>query len=238
MRYNIRITDMCTLWSQPRRALLRSARSRPQDRLAGDPRASCTRFRPSTGEELWNRPCASWGWGHPADVFVIDGLVWVHDYQGGPRQPKQGRPGSAADLATGNFLGRFARAHSCGARPGHRRGAAGDLQLRGLQQRPPSPLLPEQGDVAIHDDQLSAGWSSSPASGETDSETPLGPRHLPSGGHALQRAGLRDPASLRLLYQLEAQRLPGPGPGGGRGKGRRGERGDRETRRQGEGDIR
>ena len=32
-----------------------------------------------TGEVLWTRPCGMWGHYNPGDVFVIDGLVWVHD---------------------------------------------------------------------------------------------------------------------------------------------------------------
>ena len=32
-----------------------------------------------TGEELWTRECYNWGYGSPPDIFVIDGLVWVHE---------------------------------------------------------------------------------------------------------------------------------------------------------------
>ncbi|MFW6162281.1 MAG: PQQ-binding-like beta-propeller repeat protein, partial [Planctomycetota bacterium] len=55
-------------------------------------------FAADTGKELWSRPCASWGWGHPADVFAVHGLVWVHSYEGRPRRPRQCRPRSARDL--------------------------------------------------------------------------------------------------------------------------------------------
>lgn len=36
-------------------------------------------FRADTGEQLWQRDCYHWAYGLPPDVFVIDGLVWVHD---------------------------------------------------------------------------------------------------------------------------------------------------------------
>ena len=33
----------------------------------------------AAGETLWKRECYYWTYGSPPDVFVIDGLVWVHD---------------------------------------------------------------------------------------------------------------------------------------------------------------
>jgi len=33
----------------------------------------------SSGETLWERECYSWTYGFPPDLFVIDGLVWLHD---------------------------------------------------------------------------------------------------------------------------------------------------------------
>ena len=100
MRYNIRITDMCTLVYHA--GTLFFAQLDPDRHIDWrEIRGRLHAFSAETGGELWNRPCASWGWGHPADVFVVDGLVWIHDYQGGPRSPKECRPRSAADLATG-----------------------------------------------------------------------------------------------------------------------------------------
>ncbi len=32
-----------------------------------------------TGETLWQRECYTWTYGFPPDLFVIDGLVWLHD---------------------------------------------------------------------------------------------------------------------------------------------------------------
>ncbi len=32
-----------------------------------------------TGKELWSRACATWGYGTPPDIFVINGVVWAHD---------------------------------------------------------------------------------------------------------------------------------------------------------------
>jgi len=31
------------------------------------------------GETLWKRECYTWTYGFPPDLFVIDGLVWIHD---------------------------------------------------------------------------------------------------------------------------------------------------------------
>ena len=33
----------------------------------------------TTGKTLWTHECGTWGHYNPADVFAIDGLVWVHD---------------------------------------------------------------------------------------------------------------------------------------------------------------
>ncbi|MHC4402101.1 MAG: outer membrane protein assembly factor BamB family protein, partial [Planctomycetota bacterium] len=101
MRYDIRITDMCTLVYHD--GSLYFAQLNP-DRFIDwrEIRGRLHVFSADTGEESWSRECASWGWGHPADVFVIGGLVWVHGFQNGPRNPKECRPKSAADLASGS----------------------------------------------------------------------------------------------------------------------------------------
>jgi len=101
MRYDIRITDMCSLVVQA--GTLYFAQLDPDRHIDWrEIRGKLHAFSVEDGRELWNHACASWGWGHPADVFVLDGLVWVHGYQGGPRKGRECRPNSAADLATGN----------------------------------------------------------------------------------------------------------------------------------------
>lgn len=80
MRYNIRITDMCSLVYHD--GFLFFAQLNPDRRIDWrEIRGRLHAFSAKTGEAMWDRPCASWGWGHPADVFVIDGLVWVHDFK-------------------------------------------------------------------------------------------------------------------------------------------------------------
>jgi outer membrane protein assembly factor BamB len=80
MRYDIRITDMCSLVYHD--GILLFAQLNPDRRIDWrEIRGRLHAFSARTGRELWSRPCASWGWGHPADVFVIDGLVWVHDFK-------------------------------------------------------------------------------------------------------------------------------------------------------------
>jgi len=80
MRYNIRITDMCSLVYHD--GLVLFAQLDPDRRIDWRQiRGKLHAFSAATGEELWSRPCASWGWGHPVDVFVVGGLVWVHDFK-------------------------------------------------------------------------------------------------------------------------------------------------------------
>jgi outer membrane protein assembly factor BamB len=80
MRYNIRITDMCTLVYADGMlffAQLDPARGIDWREIRGKLHA----FAADTGKEMWSRPCSSWGWAHPADVFVLQGLVWVTGFQ-------------------------------------------------------------------------------------------------------------------------------------------------------------
>ena len=80
MRYNIRITDMCSLVYHG--GVVFFAQLDPDRRIDWrEVRGRLHAFSADTGKELWSRPCASWGWGHPADVFVLHGLVWVHDFR-------------------------------------------------------------------------------------------------------------------------------------------------------------
>ncbi|MFP4056779.1 MAG: PQQ-binding-like beta-propeller repeat protein [Candidatus Brocadiia bacterium] len=80
MRYNIRITDMCSLVACEPVVLF--AQLDPDRRIDWrQVRGTLHAFSARTGEELWSRPCASWGWGHPADVFVVGGLAWAHDFE-------------------------------------------------------------------------------------------------------------------------------------------------------------
>ncbi len=97
MRYNIRITDMCSLVAGDGVVLF--AQLSPDRKIDWrEIQGRLHAFAADTGRELWSRPCASWGWGHPADVFLIDGLVWAHGYESTKRSARQGRPGAAGDL--------------------------------------------------------------------------------------------------------------------------------------------
>jgi outer membrane protein assembly factor BamB len=80
MRYNIRISDMCTLVYN--NGAVYFAQMNPDRGVDWrEIRAKVHAFSADTGKELWNRQCSSWGWAHPADVFILQGLVWVTDYQ-------------------------------------------------------------------------------------------------------------------------------------------------------------
>ena len=80
-RYDIRISDMCSLVYQ--KGMLFFTQTNPAEKRLGwrGERGRLHAFSAATGSELWDRACSSWGWGHPADVFVVDGLVWAHDFE-------------------------------------------------------------------------------------------------------------------------------------------------------------
>jgi outer membrane protein assembly factor BamB len=79
MRYEIRITDMCTLVAHGDRFYL--AQVEPDRKIDWRrTRASLHAFDAATGERLWGRAVAEWGWAHPTDIFCHSGLVWAHDY--------------------------------------------------------------------------------------------------------------------------------------------------------------
>ncbi len=80
MRYNIRITDMCTLVYHD--SVLYFAQLNPDRRIDWrEIRGRLHAFSAETGKPMWNRECSSWGWGHPADVFVLKDLVWVSGFK-------------------------------------------------------------------------------------------------------------------------------------------------------------
>jgi outer membrane protein assembly factor BamB/SAM-dependent methyltransferase len=80
MRYNIRITDMCSLVHGD--GVVYFAQLDPAKTIDWrEIRGKLHAFSAGTGKEMWNRPCASWGWGSPADVFCLQGLVWVDDFK-------------------------------------------------------------------------------------------------------------------------------------------------------------
>ncbi|MBL7221251.1 MAG: PQQ-binding-like beta-propeller repeat protein [Phycisphaerae bacterium] len=80
MRYNIRITDMCTLVYN--NGTLYFAQMNPDRGIDWrEIRARVHALSAGTGKEIWSRQCSSWGWAHPADVFILQGLVWVTDFQ-------------------------------------------------------------------------------------------------------------------------------------------------------------
>jgi outer membrane protein assembly factor BamB len=80
MRYDIRITDMTTLVYG--KGTVFFAQLDPDRKIDWrEIRGKVHAFSAATGKELWSRPCSSWGWAHPADVFLFDDLVWVTGYQ-------------------------------------------------------------------------------------------------------------------------------------------------------------
>jgi len=81
MRYNIRLTDMCTLVYGKGMLLFAQLDPGPQRIGWREVKGNVHALSAETGKEIWSRQCSSWGWGHPADVFVHHGLVWVTGYK-------------------------------------------------------------------------------------------------------------------------------------------------------------
>jgi len=80
MRYDIRITDMCTLVYHD--GMVYFAQLDPDRGIDWrEIRGKLHAFSAATGRQLWSAECSSWGWGHPADVFVVDGLVWISGFK-------------------------------------------------------------------------------------------------------------------------------------------------------------
>jgi len=79
MHLGVRQSENCTLvnhqdvvlYAQPVGQLPHTNHTVPCDLYA---------FAADTGKMLWNGKCGTWAWGHQADVFVIEDLVWVHEH--------------------------------------------------------------------------------------------------------------------------------------------------------------
>jgi hypothetical protein len=72
--------DMCTLVVCD--DLLLFAQTTAYDRIPWN-EALKTRLwalRLDSGEQVWEQQCGNWGYGSPADVFVVDGVAWVHAF--------------------------------------------------------------------------------------------------------------------------------------------------------------
>ena len=80
MRYAMRASDMVTLVYHSGRVFF--SQLEPTERIGWrDVKATLHAFSATDGGSLWNRSCASWGWGSPADVLISQGLVWVHEFK-------------------------------------------------------------------------------------------------------------------------------------------------------------
>ena len=80
MRYDIRITDMCTLVYHD--GAVYFAQLDPDRGIDWrEIRGRLHALSAATGRQLWSAECSSWGWAHPADVFVADGLVWISGFK-------------------------------------------------------------------------------------------------------------------------------------------------------------
>ena len=80
MRYDIRISDMCTLVYHG--GAVYFAQLDPDHGIDWrEIRGRVHALSAATGKELGSRECSSWGWAHPADVFAVGGLIWVSGYK-------------------------------------------------------------------------------------------------------------------------------------------------------------
>jgi len=103
MRYHIRITDMCTLVYHD--GVLVFAQLNPDRRIDWrEIRGRAHVYDAPSGKELWTQPCASWGWGHPADVFVREGLVWLFNFTRKSKATMQPRGSPSGEHAGKAFI--------------------------------------------------------------------------------------------------------------------------------------
>ncbi|NQT86264.1 PQQ-binding-like beta-propeller repeat protein, partial [bacterium] len=80
MRYNIRISDMCSPMVHD--GMVYFVQLNPDRTIDWrEVRGKLHAFSAGTGKEVWSRECSSWGWAHPADVFAMNGLVWVSGFK-------------------------------------------------------------------------------------------------------------------------------------------------------------
>jgi outer membrane protein assembly factor BamB len=80
MRYNLRVTDRCTLVVHNNILLL----AQPEPTTAFGHKKGIAKiyaFDAGNGAPLWNRSIAEWGWAEPPDVSIIRGELWVFDLE-------------------------------------------------------------------------------------------------------------------------------------------------------------
>ncbi len=78
MRYNLRVTDRCTLVHHD--GILLLGQPEPTGRFGHKKGiAKLYAFDAGTGASLWDRPMAEWGWAEPPDIFIINGELWIFD---------------------------------------------------------------------------------------------------------------------------------------------------------------
>ncbi len=80
-RYEMNASDMVTTIYHD--GVFLFAQMDPGKRLGWlDEKAAVFACAADTGKKLWQRPCVSWGWASPPDLFVVDGLVWIQKHGG------------------------------------------------------------------------------------------------------------------------------------------------------------
>ena len=124
--YGIRMSDMCVLlyqdgvvlFAQPQMVKKRSWHTLPGTLYA---------YRAEDGELLWKHRYGGWSHNWQPDVFVIDGLVWVHEHQDvkmkGHDIPDKDAVDYAViglDLTTGEIKRRFSTKETCNVGHHHR----------------------------------------------------------------------------------------------------------------------
>jgi len=80
MRYNLRITDRCTLVFHDNVLFL--GQPEPTARVGHKKGiAKIYAYNARTGASLWDRPIAEWGWAEPPDIFLVNDELWVFDLE-------------------------------------------------------------------------------------------------------------------------------------------------------------
>jgi len=124
--YGVRMSDQCVLVYQDGIVLFAQPEMQ-KDRSWHTLPGTLHAFRASDGRELWTHQYGGWAHNWQPDVFVIDGLVWLHEHQDvefeGHDPPNKDEIDYAAiglDLETGKLERRFSTSDAFNVRHHHR----------------------------------------------------------------------------------------------------------------------
>jgi len=161
-------------------------------------------FGANDGKLLWRHPYGGWVHNTQPNVFVIDGVVYIHEH----KDIKDKKPSAdvqqaldyavlGLDLMTGVRKHRFSTKSIFDVGHHHR---------CYRNKATASPMLPQQGNRKISAD-ISSGRGVHRCGLRQDRSQPLDSRRLPHGSDAVQRDAVHFPSSLFVLHRYKTERL-------------------------------